>query len=410
MINVLISSFACGPNWGSEVGMGWNWVINLSNYCQLHVLTEKGFQKDIEKEITKLNVKYTPIFYYIDIGPKGRNLFWKQGSPLFYFYYRKWQENAYKLSKIIIQNQKIHLIHQLNLIGFREPGYLWKHNKILPFIWGPIGGINQIPFNYILHFRLKNLLFYSIKNVINYFQLFFSKKVYKALSAAKVVISESSNTQKVLDKHFNIKTILIHETGCFINSLIDKEKDNDILKIIWIGKIQGTKALPIALKTISNINKTVNCQLTIIGDGPDEKECKMLAKKLGIYNTSCNFVGKIPPNEALRYLRNSDLLFFTSLKEGTSSVVLEALSMGIPVLCHDICGFGDIINENCGIKIPMISYKQSIIDFSEALIKISKDESLLLSLSEGALQERENFTWNKNAYQVFKLYQENIVT
>ena len=148
-LKVLISSFACGPYWGSEVGMGWNWIINLSQFCQIYVITEKGFKNEIENEIPKLNLKNIPTFYYIDIGDKGRNLFWKQGSLLFYHYYNKWQKKAFTLSKGILQVQHIDLIHQLNLIGFREPGYLWKHGKKYPFIWGPIGGINQIPFNYI---------------------------------------------------------------------------------------------------------------------------------------------------------------------------------------------------------------------------------------------------------------------
>jgi len=51
---VLVSSFACGPNWGSEVGMGWNWVVKLSKECQLTVITELGFKKDIESEIEKI--------------------------------------------------------------------------------------------------------------------------------------------------------------------------------------------------------------------------------------------------------------------------------------------------------------------------------------------------------------------
>ena len=41
-MTVLINSYACGPNWGSEVGMGWHWVTSLSNYCQLYVITELG--------------------------------------------------------------------------------------------------------------------------------------------------------------------------------------------------------------------------------------------------------------------------------------------------------------------------------------------------------------------------------
>lgn len=401
--NILISCFACGPNWGSEVGMGWNFVIHLSQHCQLYVISESGFQKDIEEKLPQLELKYIPKFFYINIGSAGRNLFWKQGSFLFYFYYRKWQKLAYKLSKEILQTQNISLIHQLNLIGFREPGYLWKYGKEYPYIWGPIGGINQIPLNYIFHFSLKNFVFYLTKNLLNYFQLFFSIRVKKALNASKVIVSESSNTQDILKKYFNIKSFLIHDNGSFIISNSKNTNNINLLKIIWIGKIQGTKALPIALKTISKIRNLVSFHFTVIGDGPDEKKCKILAKNLDI-NDSCSFMGKIPQKEVMEHLRNSDLLFFTSLKEGTPAVVLEALTLGIPVLCHDSCGHGDIVNEKCGIKIPMISYRLSIVYFAEAIIKLANDKSLLMKLSDGALKEREKITWENNVSQLFKLY------
>ena len=62
-MKVLISSFACGPNWGSEVGMGWHWVTALSNHCQLYVITESGFEDDINNVLHNLDLKYDPVFF-----------------------------------------------------------------------------------------------------------------------------------------------------------------------------------------------------------------------------------------------------------------------------------------------------------------------------------------------------------
>ena len=50
-IKVIVSAYACGPKWGSEIGMGWNWVINLAQYCELTVITEFGFKEDIEEAV-----------------------------------------------------------------------------------------------------------------------------------------------------------------------------------------------------------------------------------------------------------------------------------------------------------------------------------------------------------------------
>ncbi len=43
----------------------------------------------------------------------------------------------------------------------------------------------------------------------------------------------------------------------------------------------------------------------------------------------------------------------TSLKDLTSTVLLEALAQGVPVICPDHCGFADVVTGECGLKIPM---------------------------------------------------------
>jgi len=49
-------------------------------------------------------------------------------------------------------------------------------------------------------------------------------------------------------------------------------------------------------------------------------------------------------------LRKSHAAVFPSLREATSTFVMQALSTGLPVICLDHCGFGDIIDETCGFR------------------------------------------------------------
>lgn len=52
-------------------------------------------------------------------------------------------------------------------------------------------------------------------------------------------------------------------------------------------------------------------------------------------------------------MRESDLFFFTSIMEATSTVLVEALMNRLPVLCFDTCGMGTIVDETVGCKIPL---------------------------------------------------------
>jgi glycosyltransferase involved in cell wall biosynthesis len=401
-LKILVSAYACGPNWGSEIGMGWNWIVHLSNYCQLTVITEKGFEKDILEKLPSLNLKYNPEFYFIDIGDKGRKLFWMQGSFLFYSFYKKWQQQAYNLAVDLIKSDKFDIVHQLNMIGFREPGYLWKIKKV-PFVWGPVGGYNQIPWSYIPKMDIKNIFFYSAKNIINAIQMKLLSRPKKSAMNSSLLFAATNESMNVLSKYSRFTPILLNETGCLKSMVNNVNGNNETLKILWVGRIQGLKALPIALKALAKVKKHVKFSFTIIGDGPDTDMCKQLAIDLAIENY-CSWHGRIPNEAVINEMEISDFLFFTSLKEGTPHVITEAIQNGLPVLCHDACGHGAVITEECGVKIPMISYKNSIQDFGKAIVELSKDKEKLNLLSDGALNRANELTWDSKAAFMYGMY------
>ena len=103
--------------------------------------------KDISIALSSCRIKANIHFYYNPLSPRIRQMCWNQGDWRFYWYYRKWQKRTLKIAEQIVSKHKIDIIHQLNMIGFREPGYLWEL-KDIPFVWGPIGGMELMPTGY----------------------------------------------------------------------------------------------------------------------------------------------------------------------------------------------------------------------------------------------------------------------
>jgi len=72
--------------------------------------------------------------------------------------------------------------------------------------------------------------------------------------------------------------------------------------------------------------------LKMLGDGPLLEKCKELVHKLSI-ESYVSFVGRVPPNIAMRYLTESDLLLATSKNNSNfERVTLEALYLGVPIV------------------------------------------------------------------------------
>lgn len=370
MLSILINAYACSPEMGSEPGMGWNWCVNLAKHCELHIITEGEFRDNIEAALPNLPQRNNMHFYYNPVSEKIRKMCWNQGDWRFYKYYREWQWKTYLIAKKIIQKHHIDVIHQLNMIGFREPGYLWKIKNI-PFIWGPIDAKESFPTTFLKDASFKTKLFISLKNAITKYQLKYAKRVHLAARQATYVISASSNSQQAIRKYFHIESPLLNETGCYIQDhpIIDKSKKEDF-DILWVGKLDFRKQLNIALCSIARAQNR-HFKLHIVGGG-NNSFYQMLAKKLGI-EKQCIWHGSISHKQVQKFMQKSDIFFFTSIAEGTPHVVLEAIGNNLPVLCFNTCGQGDCVNENIGIKIELSNPEQSIQEFSSILNDLEKN-------------------------------------
>ncbi|MCI6051412.1 glycosyltransferase [Phocaeicola plebeius] len=405
MLSILINAYACSPEMGSEPGMGWNWCVNLAKHCELHIITEGEFRDNIEAALPNLPQRNNMHFYYNPVSEKIRKMCWNQGDWRFYKYYREWQWKTYLIAKKIIQKHHIDVIHQLNMIGFREPGYLWKIKNI-PFIWGPIDAKESFPTTFLKDASFKTKLFISLKNAITKYQLKYAKRVHLAAKQATYVISASSNSQQAIRKYFHIESPLLNETGCYIQDhpIIDKSKKEDF-DILWVGKLDFRKQLNIALCSIARAQNR-HFKLHIVGGG-NNSFYQMLAKKLGI-EKQCIWYGSISHKQVQKFMQKSDIFFFTSIAEGTPHVVLEAIGNNLPVLCFNTCGQGDCVNENIGIKIELSNPEQSIQEFSSILNDLEKKRCSLQMMSEKCKQRQIELSWTEKALQMLNLYNNSI--
>ena len=403
-LKILVSAYACAPNKGSEPGMGWNFVTGLAKFHELHVIVEKRkWEKPINDFIENnpgLNNSVT--FYFID---KKRNKpLRKIWPPSYYWFYKKWQKEAYKLAEQLDLKENFDLIHQLNMVGYREPGYLWKIKK--PFVWGPIGGLENSPWRFLPSLGFKGFIFYTGRNILNLLQRRFLSRPKKAAKREMAaLISATPNTSKLTKSIWGKDSHVICEVGFQNIQKIEfnKRKKGEPLKIVWSGLHIPRKNLPLLLKSLANVN--FKFELHILGDGELNNSWKELAKQLKV-DRSCIWYGWVDKAVANEVYNNAHVFCITSISDLTSTVILEALTFGLPIICLDHCGFSHVVNENCGIKINVSSSKKAAIDFSKALEKINEDENLRQNLSNGALIRAKDFSWESKIDKLNSIYNE----
>lgn len=401
MISILINAYACSPNMGSEPGMAWNWCINLAKYCELHIITEGEFKEKIETVLPTLPQGRNMYFYYNPVSDEIRTMCWNQGDWRFYKYYKEWQWKTYEMAKEIIAKQHIDIVHQLNMIGFREPGYLWKIEK-KPFVWGPVDAKEKFPTAYLRGINLKAKLFINLKNFLTRIQLKYDRRIHQATQKAAIIVSASSESKKSFKKFFDIEAPLLNETGCYPQNKVNLDKkDKEEFDLLWVGKLDFRKQLSLAIQTIALINNK-NIRLHIVGNGNNESY-KRLAESLHV-TEQCIWYGAVSHNKVQEIMRQSDIFFFTSVAEGTPHVVLEAIGNNLPVVCFDTCGQGDSVNKQVGIKIPLSTPRQSVKNFAEKIDYLYNHRDFLQQLSKQCNQRQEELSWDNKAKQMIALY------
>jgi len=399
---ILVSCYACSPNRGSEPGMGWNFVKGISENHEVHVIVEQEkWELEIEDYINKYPKEVENLHFYFIKKKRSRKLR-KIWPPSYYYFYRQWQKKAYKLALELNEKENFNLVHQLNMVGYREPGYLWKID--IPFVWGPIGGLETTPWSFLPSLGLKGMMHFTARNIINLFQKYISIRPRKAAKRNNnSLISATPETQKEIYKIWNRESIVITEVGSFKTNIREiNTRENEVLIIVWSGLHEPRKNLGLLLESLALVD--VNWELHILGEGTETKKWKWLSKKLNL-SDRCIWYGWQPLDKALDVFKKGHVFTITSVHDLTSTVILEALSFGLPIVCLDHCGFSHVVDDSCGIKISVTTPKNAKYEFSKAIEKLYADEMFRQKLAKGALLRAECFSWEKKIDKLNIIYE-----
>ena len=406
-LKVLVSAYACSPVRGSEPGMGWHWVEALSAHHDLWVITEKQkFQAEVEDELDRrpwLRDRMT--FFYI--AKKRHRTLRKFWPPSYYWFYRTWHQKAYDLAKSLQAKVGFDLAHQLNMVGFREPGYLWRLN--VPFVWGPVGGTAQVPLRFASALGFRGFLFHLGRNAVNAWQMRCHARVKAALSRADGFVTATRDTHDTFLRIWRRDSVVIHDAACRLGEVARARTGEPgrerSLRLVFSGQHLPRKALPVVLHALAALPPACPWHLDVLGSGPMTPQWQRLADRLGL-GPKCTWHGWLGKAEAVARLGGADLMLFPSLQEGTPHVVLEALSLGVPVVCFDHCGQADVVTPSCGVKVPVSSPREAVRDFTQAVLRLATHPGELARLSRGALAHSRTVTWAHGAQAMCRVYEQ----
>jgi glycosyltransferase involved in cell wall biosynthesis len=152
------------------------------------------------------------------------------------------------------------------------------------------------------------------------------------------------------------------------------------------------KNLPLLIKAYAGIPQRLRKKLLLVGsiDHNHESlraEVEELVKKYKL-ESEVIFTGHVSNRQVYKYLKRMNVFVISSDHEGLPNALLEAASLGIPIVSTNIDGISDICeNEVDALLVPPKNQTK----LTSAIVSLLKDDDLCRRVSSGAIKLSKKF-------------------
>ncbi len=173
--------------------------------------------------------------------------------------------------------------------------------------------------------------------------------------------------------------------------------------VLYVGRLVAYKGVATLIKAMSEVQRELDANLVIVGDGEDRKRFERLTKEL---NVNATFMGVLSKREVAEWMQRARVLVLPSFSrlEAFGIVLLEAMSCSTPVISANIPGPSEIALHG-GMTFNDVS------ELSEKIKEILTRDQLATRLGRaGRKAVEEKFSWEVVTNKIEKIYNELLST
>jgi glycosyltransferase involved in cell wall biosynthesis len=390
-MKLLISAYACAPNFGSDHGIGWNWVTEAHRIGhEIWVLASSAHRPSIATACRD-DPDLAGIHWFFPEVPgwplaQGVEPKWERT------YNMLWQSRAVGLARELHDNVNFSAIHHLTWSGIRAPTFLGSLGP--PLIIGPIGGGETSPRSLRDAIGGRGKVLEWVRDMSNA-TITINPLVRGGFRDAAVIFVTTEDTQNLFKGSLRDKTVVFSSISLTHLPPARLREWSGPPKFLYAGRLLYWKGVHIALRAFAElISKGIDARFTIVGDGPERSRLEREAVSWNLCDR-VEFIRRIPQPKLFELYDTHHLLLFPSLHDSGGFVVLEALSRGLPVVCLDLGGPKDTVTDNCGVIVGTHGCAQNTaqlaISMATAMSRLLKAPERLAELSSGARARAREF-------------------
>lgn len=265
-----------------------------------------------------------------------------------------------------------------------------------------LGKKHHIP--YIVSLRGADVPGYSERFTGIYFLL--TPLIRTIWSKASAVISNSLGLKELALQTNEKQEIGIIYNGVDVNDfspgMSASPRDDRFVVTLGATRVTARKGIVYLLSAVKKlILKYPSILLEIMGDGNDRERLEGIVRESHLEG-NVTFLGRIPREETVMYYRRANLFVLPSLNEGMSNAMLEALSVGLPIITTDTGGAKELVED--GVNGFIIGIKD-VSALEERIQRFLADRELCKRMGEKSREKALQMSWGNVASQYRTIYE-----
>ena len=399
-LRVLLSAYSCEPGKGSEPEVGWQWARQMARWHEVTVLTRANNEAAIHEGLSREGNMPGLRFVFHDLATPL--LRWKKQLGWHDAYYRLWQSSARKVIARLCRETRFDLLHHVTYAGARFPAAIFGHG--VPSIWGPVGGFESMPKEFLPWSYPRELAAEVIRNVSNMVATD-PGMLRRRARKATLVIASTLETAEAL-RRSGIGGKITPTVGIHLRDFPLRETPpaGDHLRFLFAGRLLYWKGMELALRALHASG--ASARLDFAGDGRFRKSAEILTRELGLEDR-VRFLGQMPRSDMLDLYREYDAMLYPSLHDTGGFVLLEAMANALPVICLDCAGPAILVADDCGIRVPLGTRAVVIANLAAAIRRYAEDAPLLRTHGQQArVRVGDRYEWDRKGEAMNAIYAE----
>jgi len=394
---LLLITSGCNDVGVGEVWSSFQWVTRLAKLHDVTVLTCRGRRKGSPG----LRLDNAHVVEWVDIPLVGKferfNAMVNPGYASFYRRARSW------IKKRLRMGEQFDLAHQITPLALRYPSP--AAGLGIPLVIGPLGGSLETPEAFQGDFG--GAAWYTKLRKIDRWRLRHDPWLRRSFRSADLVIGVAPYVRDLLDGLISGQFELMSETGVVDLPPVQARRPlgERPLQLLYVGRIVRSKGVRDAIRALAQLGDIGPLRFDVVGWGEDLEPCRREVHELGLRDKVV-FMGRLPRKEVDPLYASADAFLFPSFREPSGNVILEAMSYGLPLIVADRGGPGFVVDDSCGVRIPVANPEQFASLIAAAIRKFAQAPDLIARMGAAAREKvRQQFLWDSKVGRMTDMYE-----